>query len=87
MDFSEQVKEFFSCDLKRHRLPIMKTADQLTTIKNQDEFVVNNCKLHFSMPLNNLDLYTANIPIIQRATFWSNYMSSLKGITASGPTT
>ncbi len=32
------------------------------------------------MPLNSLDLYTANIPAIQRASFWSNYMSSLKGM-------
>ena len=30
-----------------------------------------------------LDLYTRNIPLTQKARFWGNYVSALKGNTAS----
>ena len=40
-----------------------------------------NCNLTqtTSTVIMSVDLYTHNIPLTQKATFWSNYVSALKG--------
>ena len=34
---------------------------------------------HYKVAKMSLDLYTRNIPLAQKARFWGNYVSALKG--------
>merc|ERR1712033_20923 len=40
---------------------------------------IYNQKVETSITSMSLDLYTQNIPLTQKARFWSNYVSALKG--------